>query len=36
MLGKLVNVMSKIKWNGPWIYFLKEAVVCNKVVSMSN
>lgn len=36
MLGKLVNVMSKIKWNGSWIYFLQEAVVCNKVVGMSN
>lgn len=36
MLGKLVNVMSKIKWNVSWIYFLQEAAVCNKIVSMSN
>lgn len=36
MLGKLVNVMSKIKWNVSWIYFLQEAAVCNKLVSMSN
>lgn len=34
--SKLVNVMSEIKWNGPWVYFLPEAAVCNKAVSVSN
>lgn len=36
MLGKLVNDMSKIKWNGPWIYFLQEAVVYNKIISLNS